>query len=147
MADFSELCPLFQTGVFKEIVFPYIPMSGVTACGNAFLGTLTFSKAGYFTFGRTVIVTDAYVRRQGATLETNTRLQLNHHTSETAAATGFATFTSSVTGSGMDALTWAKFPTFTGKTFTSNELLGLCAQTGVAASAGVYDIMLRYKEA
>jgi len=146
MADFGELCPLFNTGVFKEVTFPYIPMSAVTACGNAFLGTLTFSKAGYFTFGRTVVVTDAYVRRVGATVEGAMILQLKHHTSETAAGTTFGTFTVSTTGSGMDALTWAKFAT-TSKTFTSNELLGLSPLTGSAASAGVYDIMLRYKEA
>jgi len=146
MSDFSELCPIFQTGVLKEITFPYIPFSAVTACGNAFLGTLTFSKAGYFTFGRTVVVTEAYVRRVGATVEGALILQLNHHTSETAVGSVFGTFTVSTTGSGMDALTWAKFAV-SDKTFTSSDVLGISPLTGSAGSAGVYDIMLRYKEA
>lgn len=145
MSDFSELCPLFTTGVLKEVTFPYISMTGVTACGNAFLGTLTFSKAGYFTFGRTVVVTEAYVKRCGATLEGALILQLKHHTSETAAGSVFGTFTVSTTGSGMSRMTWAKFAV-SEKTFTSSEILGLSPLTGTAASAGVYDIMLRYKE-
>ena len=146
MSDFSELCPIFQTGVLKEVMFPYIPLSGVTACGNAFLGTLTFSKAGYFTFGRTVIVTGALARRVGATLEAALTLQILHHTSETAAGTVFATLQMSVTGSAMDALTWVNM-NCTAKTFTSSDILGMAPVAGAAISQGVWDIMLRYKEA
>jgi len=145
MSDFSELCPLFDTGVFKEITFPNIAMTGVTASGNAMLGTLTFSKVGYFTFGRTVVVMSAFLRRVGVTVEGAGIVQLMHHTSETAAGTVFGTFTVSTTGLGMDALTWAPMAV-SAKTFTSSEILGFTTKTGTALSAGVYDLMLRYKE-
>lgn len=148
MSDFSELCPLFETGVFKEITFPHISMTAVTASGNALVGTLTFTKTvGIFTFGRTVVIQSAYVRRcKGGTVEGAMILQLMHHTSQLAAGTVFGTFTASTTTDGMDQLSWAKMAVST-KTFTSTDVLGLAPLTGSAASAGLYDLMLRYREA
>ena len=145
MSDFGELCPLFETGVFNEIMFPNIAMTGVTACGNAMLGTLTFTKEGAFTFGRTVVVAGAFVRRVGATVEGAMILQLMHHTSQLAAGTVFGTFTVSTTGDGMDRLTWAPMDV-TAKTFTSSEILGFTMATGTALSAGAYDLIVRYKD-
>ena len=63
------------------------------------------------------------------------------------AVSGAVGTTISVTGSGVDRRRWAQFTVATAKTFTSSEILGLSPATGFAASAGVYDIMLRYKEA
>ena len=96
-----------------------------------------------------MIVTEALARRVGATLETKLTLQLAHHTSETAVGTVFATLEMSVTGSAMDALTWVNMNVIDtdGKTFTSSDLLGMSPVAGAAASQGVWDIMLRYKEA
>ena len=145
MSDFSELCPLFETGVFNEILFPYMPMTGVTATLNALMGTITASKIGWFTFGRTVVVTGAFVRRVGATVEGAMILQLMHQTSQTAAQTVFGTFTVSTTGDGMDALTWAPMDV-TAKTFTSSDILGFTMAVGSALSAGVYDLIVRYKD-
>lgn len=151
MSDFSELCPLFETGVFQEITFPYIAMSKITASGNALLGSLTCGSAtrtAVWTFGRTVIVTDCFIRRRYlGTLEGANILYLMHHTSLLAAGSVFGTFTASVTVSGMEADgNWAEFAV-TDKTFTSNAILGLAPATGSAASAGLFDLILRYKEA
>jgi len=145
MSDFGELCPLFETGVFNEVMFPNITMTGVTACGNAMWGTLTFTKEGYFTFGRTVVVNAAFIRRVGATVEGAMILQLMHHASHTTAGTVFGTFTVSTTGDGLDKLTWAPM-TVSDKTFTSSEILGFTMLTGTALSAGVYDLIVRYKD-
>lgn len=122
-----------------------MPMTGVTACGNALAGTLTFTKVGNFTFGRTVVVTGAFVRRVGATLEASANLQLMHFTSQLAAGTVIGTFTMSTTGDGMGRLTWAPM-NVTSKTFTSSEVLGFTLATGTALSAGVYDLIVRYKD-
>ena len=147
MSDFGELCPLFNTGVFNEVMFPYIPMTGVTACGNALAGTLTFTKEGYFTFGRTVVVAGAFVRRvgQGSTVDGAMILQLMHHASHTTAGTVFGTFTVSITLDGMDKLTWVPMDV-TAKTFTSSEILGFTMATGTASNAGIYDLIVRYKD-
>jgi len=148
MSDFSELCPLFDTGVFQEITFPDIRMTGVTACGNVFLGTLTAAaatKPGIFTFGRTVIVTDAFIKtRTKPTAAMN--LKLYHFTSQLAAGTEIGTLAVSITASTVEIYTWVPM-TVTDATFTSSEVLGLTMGTGTASGAGTYDLILRYKEA
>ena len=129
MADFSEMCPLFETGVFKEIMIPAVPMTYVTACGNAMLGLLTFSKPGYFTFGRTVVIVSGFIRNIGKTVEGTMQVQLRRHSDEVATGTIFATFTISVTGDSQTPQTWLG-GTFTEKTFTSTDLLGIAPEVG-----------------
>jgi len=150
MSDFSELCPLFNTGVFNEITFPSIAMTGITASGNALLGSLTCGSAtrtAIWTFGRTVVVTDAFIRRRfGGTVEGAGVIQLMHHVTMLAAGTEFATHVASVTVSGIEYATWVPM-VVTDKTFTSNEVLGFTSMTGTALSAGLFDLILRYKEA
>ena len=55
MSDFSSLCPLFNTGVYSEVTFPNIVVKSIS--------TTTAIGPG-IPFGRSVIVTSAYVRRQ-----------------------------------------------------------------------------------
>ena len=145
MSDFSELCPLFNTGVFSEITFPGIAMTNITACGNALDHTLTASSLSDFTFGRTVIVTGCYVRKVvNPTLGQS--LALQHKTSRLAAGTTFGTIVVSITLTGMAVgQTWVAM-TVTDTTFTSSEVLGLTVGTSTASGAGTYDIMVRYKE-
>jgi hypothetical protein len=72
MSDFSELCPLFNTGVFTEVTFPNIAMSQITASGNGLLGSLTCGAAtrtAVWTFGRTVLINNAFVRVRSAPCE------------------------------------------------------------------------------
>ena len=150
MSDFSELCPLFNTGVFNEITFPSIAMTKITASGNALLGSLTCGSAtrtAIWTFGRTVVVTDAFIRRRyGGTVEGAGVIQLMHHTTMLAAGSVFGTHTASVTVSGIEYATWVPMAV-SDKTFTSNEVLGFTSLTGSALSAGLFDLILRYKEA
>lgn len=156
MSDFGELCPLFSTGVFNEITFPQLAMTGFSATavdnkyGNALLGTLTFTKSnGYFTFGRTVVVTGAFVRRnktsdsggiQRVCLVKFTRTPGVYQTGESLGTVLF-----SVTSDGVGALTWIEM-TVAAKTFTSSDILGFSMVTGTALSAGTYDLIVRYKE-
>jgi hypothetical protein len=148
MSDFSELCPLFNSGVFREITFPSIALSGVSICANALDGTLRMTstaRVGYFTFGRTVVVTGAFARRDGAN-SVWVDLMLQHRTSGMAVGTTFGSLTISVTLSGLEIYTWAPFTIAAGKTFTSDAVLGLTVGSAVAGSTGVYDLIVRYRD-
>lgn len=144
MADFGELCPLFNTGVFNEITFPNISMTAITACGNALLGSVTEAKQSAFTFGRTVLITGAFVRKI-QNVKGTTVVRLIHNTSQLAAGTEFGTYAFSITVVGENAKAWMSM-VVTEKTFTSDEILGFTVATGSAASGGVFDLILRYKD-
>ena len=144
MSDFGELCPLFNTGVYRELMFPNIALSLVTACGNALVGTLTASASGNFSFGRTVVVTAAWLRKTAAP-SSQVVVHLRHHSSRLAAGTIFATLTVSVTATGMEVgYGYVPMNVSTETTFTSAAILGL----GVAAGSDStkVDLLIRYKE-
>jgi hypothetical protein len=152
MSDFSELCPLFNTGVFNEITFPHIGMSGISASGNALYGSLwpSITMAGYFTFGRTVVITDAFVRRYSLN-EASQFLYLRRHTGAVSAVSGvagtiFGTCTVTPTISILDNYAWLQFGNVTSMTFTSTDILGIAPATGTATSAGGFDLIIRYRE-
>ena len=147
MSDFSELCPLFETGVFNEVCFPKVGMSGITASGNALYGSLfpSTTMEGNFSFGRTVVVTEAFVRRNSLN-EASNFLYLKHFTSQLAAGTIFGTVTITPTVSIQDFYAWKAWGNVTDKTFTSDEILGISPATGTATSAGAYDFIIRYRD-
>ena len=150
MADFGELCPLFYTGVYSEVCFPKIPMTGHAGTTNALLGTLSITtsaeKAGAFTFGRTVVVTGAYVRHQGIAVKGEEALQLKHCATLRASGTIFASVTINVTQSFQDIYTYIPFTMTGDKTFTSDEVLCFTDATVTALSSGVYDLIVRFRE-
>jgi len=147
MSDFGELCPLFNTGVFNEITFPNIDMGGITLSGNALYGSLfpSITMNGYFTFGRTVVVTGAYARRTGTTQTLTVNLWLKHFPSIAAAGTVFGTGTIAFTVSIQDVYCWQPF-TVTSQTFTSTDILGLAPSLGAASGLGSYDLIVRYRD-
>lgn len=152
MADFSELCPLFKTGVFHEVTFPGpMSLSAVLTQRNLLAGTGAAAKEGYFTFGRTVVVTNAWIRKEVATNATTTELCLVHKTSGTAALSGtaFATIAlASNDGSQFEVgYSWQPFTAFIGKTFTSSEVLSLQIVPAFTVSSGKVALMVRYREA
>jgi hypothetical protein len=146
MADFGELCPLFNTGVFNELVFPNVRLTVCTACVNVLFSTAdsAASSLGNWTFGRTVIVTDAWLRRL-ASADSAVVAELKHHTSNNAVGTTFASLTVSITLTGFGVYQGWVPMTLTDTTFTSTDVLGLCGAS-VVTSAGAYDLMIRYKE-
>lgn len=150
MSDFGELCPLFNTGVFNETLFPNIPMTAVSTTSNALDGTLPLTvsadRVGVFTFGRTVVVTGAFIRRR-AVNSAEAALLIGHRTSLRAAITVFGSLTIPTTSSAHElSYTWAPFTISAAKTFTSSEILNFGIATAIAGSAGTYDLMIRYKE-
>ncbi|GAG53234.1 unnamed protein product [marine sediment metagenome] len=144
MSDFGELCPLFETGVFKEVLFPNVSLTDIDASVNALMGTIAASHSGrFFTFGRTVVVTGGFVRRN-ETSETQI-VNLLHFTSVLADPTALASLSIAATGDGIDTHLWMPLEAAS-KTFTSDEVLGFSIATGTAISAGVWDVMVRFKE-
>jgi hypothetical protein len=147
MADFGELCPIFNAGVFSEILFPYVKMSDATGVTDNFLFASTDAMAsgsGYFTFGRTVVITKAYVRKQ-VVGDSAPLIILQHHTSINATGTEFASLsiTTSVTGQ-TPYYAWLPM-NVTDKTFNATDILGLAAASAIV-SAGIFDLIIRYRE-
>ena len=147
MSDFSELCPLFNTGVFSEITFPNIDMDDITLSGNAFYGSLwpSVTMGGFFTFGRTVVVTGVFARRYSNANSVFISLWLRHHSAEGTVGTVFGTVSITTDLGVLDYYAWMP-GVVTAKTFTSSEILGIAPSLGAAASMGQYDIIVRYKE-
>jgi len=152
MSDFSELCPLFNTGVFHEVTFPYlVNLTAFSPTGNILEGTITAGDAaGRFSFGRTVVVTDAFIKRFAATaLATNVAAEnvyLQHRSSGAATATAFGTATVTTTLSIYTIHTYWPM-TVADTTFTSAAVLSLGIGTVTATAIGCYDLIVRYKEA
>ena len=151
MADFGELCPIFSTGVYNEVTFPsIIDISAAAATYNLLenysqsAGAAVASVSGW-SFGRTVVVTGAYLKRHKTNNEAE-NLHLRHKVSSTAAGTIFATAT--VTNTISVYQHNALFPmTFsTSKTFTSDEVLGLSVGTLTALTQGDYALIVRFRE-
>jgi hypothetical protein len=149
MADFGEICPLFNTGVFNEITFPNIDMRNITLSGNALYGSLfpSITMAGYFTFGRTVVITDAYVKRtDGASVTISVNLYLKHFSSVAVAGTVFASASVTSLLSVMDSYTFYPFTFSTSQTFTSTDILGIAPSLGAVSGVGSFDLIVRYRD-
>lgn len=150
MSDFSELCPLFNTGVFGEVVFPGpMSLSSVGTLKDLLHGTVFLSgDNGAFSFGRTVIVTEAFLARQATNTDAEIAIHLHHKTSATLANAGtiFASCTLPVSGSAHQLGFWKAFTTFTGKTFASSDVLAMIAVSGAQDTGLLAGLIVRYKE-
>jgi hypothetical protein len=151
MSDFGELCPLFNTGVFSEVTFPGpIGLSSIGTLENLLVGTSDQARTalGYFTFGRTVVVTEAFIQRLVTNTDGVATLHLRHKSSGTQQVSGtiIAQLTLAATGSSHQPPGWRPFIPFTGKTFTSDEVLALCMLSCNTVDEGNIGFMVRYKE-
>jgi hypothetical protein len=158
MADFGELCPLFTTGIFHEVVFP--PPMHLTSLGtgiNLLFGSANASNGGNnssaFTFGRTVVITEAFIIRELTNKTTETDVWLFHKMSATlannvASATCISTCTLPVSGSSFQPPGLKPFVAFHGKTFMSNDVLALVMASVNTANmeTGSIGLMVRYKD-
>jgi len=146
MSDFGELCPLFNTGVFDEITFPNVKMSVCTLCENALYASVAAaaSSVADFNFGRTVVVTGAWVRKLVVN-ESAVVLQLMHHTTKNAVGTAFGSLVVSATVTGYNVGYGYYSMVVVEQTFTSTDILGLSGKS-VVTSGGAYDLIVRYKE-
>lgn len=135
MSDFSSLCPLFNTGVYSEITFPWIVAGSVST---------TTSLGPGIPFGRSVIVNAAYAR-----LRTDISTTVTFTTKLAKAASWAATrtvFASCRLSGSNTAYTNKRYKAFTvtAKTFTATDVLHIVGSKNTAMKT--IDVIVRYKE-
>lgn len=136
MSDFSDLCPLFNTGVYSEITLPYINLASRSS---------TQEFEGGLPFGRSVIVTAAYVKKHTDISTTaSLTIKLAKAASWAATRTVFASLVLSGTTT-TQALGKYLAMTVTAKTFGATDVLNL-QSSAAEANAKHVSIIVRYKE-
>jgi hypothetical protein len=146
MSDFSELCPLFNTGVYSEVSFGVLNFTACSTTNNAFNGALTAAKyPGVFKFQRTVVVTKVYSQKAGAAGTAVVLTAGRRLATGTAAKTVFASIAWTATDTKfmigrMQAMTQAA-----NKTFLAADVLDFGTKTSVT-DPGKYSMIVRYKE-
>ncbi len=147
MSDFSQLCPLFNTGVYSELTIPGpIKFSGVSATSNALVGALTRAvNPGSLKFQRTVVVTRVYVKKDKTCGTACIIVAKRHAATGTAVGTKFASF-AVTTSSTKNTLSRVKAMTTASKTFLAADVLGFTMATKKVTDAGHYSFIVRYKE-
>jgi len=141
MSDFSDLCPLFNTGVYGEIQVPHVTLANRSTSER--IWTLP-------PFGRSVIVTDFYVAKETAFAGSCTNLTLLMCRAASAAAgraavTAFASVMLSATET-TQAVGKYLTGTTTDTTFTATQCLAFFANDADKAGAKHVSIIVRYKE-
>ena len=136
MSDFSSLCPLFNTGVYKEITFPWIVATSIST---------TTSLGPGIPFGRSVIVTAAYARLRTDISSTVTfTAKLAKAASWAATRTVFASCKITNTNTAYTNKRYKAF-TVTSKTFSATDVLHICSSKS-EANMETIDVIVRYKE-
>lgn len=136
MSDFSSLCPLFNTGVFSELTLPYISVSGLSTTG----------KKGGYVFGRSVIVTAAYLLKHTDFTATATacKVYLCRQATYNATKTVFASIALSATDVTFATGKLLAF-TVTSKTFSATQLLAIRTASKKTGMKSV-SVIARFKE-
>lgn len=135
MSNFSELCPLFNTGVYSEITFPWIVTGSVST---------TTSMGPGIPFGRSVVVSAAYARLRTDISTTVTFVtKLAKAASWAATRTVFASCRLSGTNTAYTNKRYKAF-TVTAKTFSATDVLHIVGSKNTAMKT--IDVIVRYKE-
>jgi len=136
MSDFSSLCPLFNTGVYSELTLPSVIVKAIS----------TTTKIGPgIPFGRSVIVTAAYARRQTDISSSVTyTVKLAKAASWAATKTVFASCKISSTTTVYPVGRY-KAATVTAKTFSATDVLHIVNSQN-EANMSTIDVIVRYKE-
>ena len=141
MSDFSSLCPLFNTGVYSELTIP-----GPLTPDD--LASTTTKLAGII-FGRSVIVTAAYLSKMTtqATVSSNPTVKLYRQASwASTTATCFASFEVSKTITTQIINKYLAFTMAAAKTFSATQMLTVRANKARENAKSIHGIIVRYKE-
>jgi hypothetical protein len=139
MADFSSLCPLFNTGMYSELTLPVKTVTSLTSTTTKIAGIL---------FGRSVIVTAGYVAKQTANTSTtaNVNIKLYRATSWGGTATVFASLKISKSVTTYPLYRYSAMTVAAAKTFSATQWLIVRSTKGTATARPVAPIVIRYKE-
>lgn len=140
MADFSSLCPLFNTGVYGEITLPMINMASRTT-------SAMFCQSP--PFGRSVIITAAYIQKVSAWASSCTAVKIKlakaaAQATTYALRTVFASYTMSGSSTVQALGKWLTM-TLTAKTLGATSVLHVHSSKS-DSGAGRCNILIRYKE-
>ena len=146
MSDFSELCPLFNTGVYSEVTFGYQTFSSISTTMNALGGLVnSTTKPASFKFNRTVVVTSVWCQRIVTCGSSSIILAERRASSGSAAQTAFASLVVSTTVTTHPKGAWRQMTQASNKTFLAADVLGFAVKTQTA-TAGVLGFIVQYKE-
>ena len=146
MSDFSELCPLFNTGVFNELSLSNIRFSGCSTTMNALAGI--YARAGIpssVKFQRTVVVTKVFSSKDVTPGTAAIVCAMKMVTSGTAAMTAFASLKMSTTVTKHCVNRPRAMTQAANKTFLAADVLGFSLKTN-KTNGGKYSFIVRYKE-
>lgn len=142
MAAFSELCPIFNTGVYGEI-----QLKGLSPVGSTTVKLWQLPP-----FGRSVRITGAYCKRNTAMSSTVTAAGLKLYRLATrrmslSAGTAFASVVMSSTVTLYPLVGWKTVTMVTAnKTFSATQILAIGSRK-LEANMKTVDLIIRYKEA
>jgi hypothetical protein len=146
MSDFSELCPLFTTGVYSELSVLTVGFTGLSSTMNALKGAvIKATKPGSLKFQRTVIVTKVFAHRVGNPATGVILLAKRHLSTGTAAGTAFASIKMSSTATVAPKGCIKKMTQAANKTFLAADVLGFANKTK-KTDGGKFAFIVRYKE-
>jgi hypothetical protein len=137
MADFSALCPLFNTGVKNELYIPYFTLNALSTTARV-LGKLP-------PFGRSVTVTTIYVRPTTKWPSTTAALtfKAGHATSQLVASATYTVFASLKISKSYTTKKWYAMTT-TAKNFSPGNVIRFSVSSKETCK-GV-ELIVRYKE-
>jgi len=147
MSDFSELCPLFNTGVYNELYLGKITTTLYAAASMNFLGGAADVDTGTMSFnlGRTVVVTNLFLRRLAFTVTDTCCIFIGRQTDTgSAAPTIFGThiLLSAVTAYPDFAGKWQPIDAITSFTVHTADYLFIGALVGDTQ----LDLIVQYRE-
>lgn len=149
MSDFSELCPIFNTGVYHELYLGRFTASVYTSATFNFLSSIgdPATAPTSFKFGRTVVVTEFYFRRKGAITTDTVVLSFGRRTASgtaTQSLFGAVSISEDVSTFPDKEGAWRYLSLTACMTVNSADVLDIHS-VGVATDAS-YDIIVRYRE-
>jgi len=149
MSDFSELCPLFNTGVYSELTLADVSFTSIGPTRNALAGPGDRATCpGSLKFQRTVLVTKIYAAKLVAGTTGLAVCAVHHKATGTAAGTIFASIrmSSTVTIAGHNVNRFKAMTQAANKTFLAADVLGFCGGGIDTAAATRACFIVRYKE-
>lgn len=149
MSDFSELCPIFNTGVYNELYLGRWTASVYTSATFNFLSSVgdPATAPASFNLGRTVVVTKAWLRRVGAVTTATCSYRLGRRTGSgtaTQSIFGLLTISDDVTTHPDFAGNWQLISLTACMTLNTADYLDLSC-VGVATDAS-FDVIVQYRE-
>lgn len=148
MSDFGELCPLFNTGVYNELTLSTIwqsTLTDISTTTNVLDATVSGAGYGRFTFGRTVVVTGAFMKCVSVPYA-DTIWYLGKRTSATNTGSIIGTLTFVTTSSGGGTLGYSAFTVGTSSTFISTDILSLQLAVATSTLQGSWQPIIRYRD-